>query len=155
MLIPVQFYKGTSKAAPEKGSFDPISLVFISLILEISWTSETYFSRCKQSLSRNSFWNRDLATKTAAAVTSWPWELRSRLLAVACSVWLSSLSIVLCLLLFAEPLFSCWACTITCLRSIKVLVLLLYLSCATYIDTGVLVLLLYLYWYIWQQVYFL
>jgi hypothetical protein len=43
MLIPVQFYKGTSKEVPEKGSLDPISLVFSSLILEISQTSTTYF----------------------------------------------------------------------------------------------------------------
>jgi hypothetical protein len=66
---PSTVLQGTSKEIPEKGSFDPISLVFSSLILEISRTSETFFSRCKQSLSRNLFQNRGLATKTAAAVT--------------------------------------------------------------------------------------
>jgi hypothetical protein len=43
MLIPVQFYKGTSKEVPEKGSLIPFSLESSSLILEISQTIETYF----------------------------------------------------------------------------------------------------------------
>jgi hypothetical protein len=68
MLIPVQFYKDTSKEVLEKGSFDPITLVFSSLVLEIRQTCKTYFSRCKLSLSRNLFQNGGLATKTAAVM---------------------------------------------------------------------------------------
>jgi hypothetical protein len=43
MLIPVQIYKGSSKEVPEKRSFDPISLVFSSFILEISRPAKLIF----------------------------------------------------------------------------------------------------------------